>query len=71
MNEKELSAIGRAAIGYTDSRKRLRRLAQTGATDKEIVVELNHNFGLGGGSTGGRDELNESHRRRPPASVVG
>ena len=66
MNEKEMLAIRRAATRYTDSRKRWRRLAQTGATDEEIVAELNRNFGLGGGSSGGWGELSESHKGKPP-----
>jgi len=65
MNDYQLRTVKSAAITFTDSRERWEKLARTGATDAQIVDELNHNFGSGGGS-GGPDQITEWHKSKPP-----
>jgi len=50
---------------YSKSQTRWSKISEAGATDKDIIEELNYNMGLGGGS-GGPGWLHEEHRGNPP-----
>lgn len=60
-----LPTLRRALTSYAGSNERWATLAARGATDEELTAQLNHEFGLGGG-TSGPGWLEERHSARPP-----